>query len=196
MYQNKRGLFSLGMILVVIMLLFLAIGGTIWIFKNKDKSEDNNSGKVSVGGINNSIGETPEDINNSIENTPNFNESKQTEDTEESVVSRSLSSKTIAPDEQIEITLSVDVRNKETYFVIEEYLPLGWTVISDGGGATNEENKLSWLVFGMFPVSDSNIKYTLRASSLIGEYNFEGIYQFEGMNNEANILGDTTVTII
>ena len=44
-------------------------------------------------------------------------------------------------------------------FAIEEYIPSGWTVIGDGGGATTNPNKLAWVVIQY--AEDTKYTYTI-----------------------------------
>ncbi len=118
------------------------------------------------------------------------------EDFNESVVIRSFSSTTVSAGSQIDVTLDVLMINNETFYAMEEYIPEGWVVIEDGGGATANLNRLAWVVFDMINLlPNTTLIYTVQAPSSTGNYDFDGIYQFEGFADTVTTKGQTTVTV-
>jgi len=170
--MQKKDLLILVTISIIILLVF---AGVIWILKSKgdidrDKIENNNNIK-------------------NIEET-------YLENLNESIVIRSFSSPTVSTNGQIDVTLNVFVLDGETFYAVEEYIPEGWVIISDGGGTTGNANKLAWVAFGSINLGPNTIiTYTVQAPSSAGNYNFDGIYLFEGMSSEITTQGQTTVNV-
>lgn len=165
--MKKKGLSTLVTILVII-LLVLVVFGVVWIFKNNNIESDNN-----------------------IKDT----EKTYLENLNESQVSRGFSSTSVAQGTQLNVDLNVFIRGSETYYTIEEYIPAGWIVTNDGGGATEEPDRLVWAVLGTIPLKDASVTYTVQAPVTSGSYNFDGIYMFEGDPAPITTIGETTVTV-
>ena len=115
---------------------------------------------------------------------------------DESFVIRNFSKSIVSSGEQVEVTLFINVGKGDTYYVLEEYIPLGWTIVDGGMGETSDLNRLAWFSFSFDSLDNSNIVYTLKAPSKTGKYDFNGTYGFEGMGASATTtLGETTITV-
>ena len=139
-----------------------------------------------------------DNIKSNSDNNKKDNDDKKSllENINESTIIRTFSSSTIDSNQQFDVTLNVVVIGGKTYHVVEEYIPEGWTVINDNGGATNNLNRLAWYAFSGKPLRNSTIVYTLKAPSTKGSYVFDGVYQFEGDASSITTKGQTTVTVI
>jgi len=96
----------------------------------------------------------------------------------------------------VTVSLTVDVGTSATYYSIDEIVPSGWTVTSatDGGDYAAEAGHVKWVILGS--VVDKVYSYTVEVpASASGAHTFSGIYNFEGMEDEASILGDTAMTV-
>ena len=94
----------------------------------------------------------------------------------------------------ITVSLTVDVETDATYYVIDEIVPSGWTISDASGGDTTEPGHIKWAV--IMDAADITYSYTVDVpADATGACTFGGTYMFEGMADEATILGDTTVTV-
>ena len=112
----------------------------------------------------------------------------------ESTITRSFSSSSVGKGETITVNLDVVIRNGETFYLLEEYVPVGWTVIDANGGQCSPANRLCWVVISN--AEDTTYTYTVQAPSSTGSYTFDGIYMFEGFSVSATTLGETSVDVI
>ena len=110
-----------------------------------------------------------------------------------SEITRSLSSATVAPGEDLTVTLTVTVDGDETFYAIDELVPTGWTVKDAGSGSAEHEGHIKWVIIE----SAENTSYTYTLTAPIGEgtTTIVGMYQFEGMAAEADITGTTSVSV-
>lgn len=111
----------------------------------------------------------------------------------ESKVTRTFSSTNVNQGEIVDVNLSVEINGGESYYAIEEYVPAGWTIIDDGGGATSITNKLAWAVIDS--AADTTLTYSVQAPSQAGSYFFNGSYMFENFTVEETTLGETTIIV-
>ena len=112
----------------------------------------------------------------------------------QSSIIRSFQKTTLEPGEIITVTLDVVIGKNETYYAIEEYIPSGWIVIDNNGGATSDQNKLAWVV--LQDAQDTTYTYNVQAPSQVGSYDFDGIYMFENFNEPKTNKGDTVVNVV
>lgn len=117
-----------------------------------------------------------------------FNEEK------ESRIKRIIEKSEIKPGEIIRVTLDVSIKGEETYYAAEEYLPLGWTIIEDGGGSTADPNRLAWVVIQ--DAENTKYTYTIKAPDREEEYIASGIYMFEGDTTPITTKGDSEIKVI
>jgi hypothetical protein len=112
-------------------------------------------------------------------------------------VYRSFSSTSVSQGGSITVTLDVYFTSDLYYYAIEEYVPAGWIVTNDGGGATPDANILKWNYYDIsIPAPNATYTYIVQAPSSTGTSNFDGIYQMDGMGSSTTILGDTQVTVV
>lgn len=105
-----------------------------------------------------------------------------------STVTRTLSSIAINPNEYLTVTLNVTIEDGESYYLVDEIIPEGLTVVDSGGGSFSQ-GRLRWAVTEN--AANRVYKYRL-TSSIPRDPAFSGTYMFEGMNAERSIKGDTT----
>jgi hypothetical protein len=124
---------------------------------------------------------------------------------------RSFSQSTVAPNQDVIITLDVyidvdletDENGSAFAIIVEDLNPLissGWTIVHNGYG-TLSEGELGWAFTSTNPYDLLDpyyaISYTLRAPSSTGNYNFDGDYIFPSTDADGDTtLGSTTVTVI
>lgn len=110
-----------------------------------------------------------------------------------STVTRSSSATTVQPGADLTVTLTVDVTGTETFYVIDEIIPSGWTVKDVGTGSAEHKGHVKWVEIQ--GAKDATLTYTLTAPSQTGTATFPGTYIFEGMQSEAQISGQTQVSV-
>lgn len=146
-------------------------------------------------------------------NKKNYMEDNHIKEINESYVIRSFSSQTVALGNLVDVTLDVYVNvNLETNdngyaFAIAyentSYLVAdGWNVVKDASGSLGSSDDLGWIFFTTNPYQPLNshyqIKYTMRAPTTTGIYNFIGNYIFSNSTSSAGetTLGEKTLTVI
>lgn len=112
---------------------------------------------------------------------------------EENSIKRDFQKTNIKPGEIVTITLDVSVINDKTFYAIEEYVPEGWTIINDGGGASDNPNILKWAVFQN--TKSTKYTYDLQAPNQEGDYTTLGVYTFEGFTETKNTEGDNIIKV-
>jgi len=112
----------------------------------------------------------------------------------DSIVERAFPSSTVSAGGQITVTLDVEIVNGKTFYSLEEYVPSGWTVISNGtmDGTVVSTRLVKAIISG---ATSTSYNYIVQAPSTAGTYNFNGIYYFEGDTVESTTAGQTTVTV-
>ena len=117
-------------------------------------------------------------------------------------VTRSFSSTTVDQNEQIVISLIVDVDETipEQFYAVDDIYPSGWTIIDEGLLDIQESGHAKGANVTMpqestDPVPDITYTYTIQSPSSTGTYTWSGNYMFEGMSSEQNIGGQTQVTV-
>ena len=131
----------------------------------------------------------------------------------ESIVIRTLSSTTVAPNEKIDINLDVyvnveletDDTDGSAFAIIVENLsnliPNGWAIVDDGYGMRSE-NTLGWIFMTTNPYKHLQthypLTYSMQAPASPGTYDFTGFYVFSNSTSPdgSRIMGDTTLTVI
>ncbi len=115
-----------------------------------------------------------------------------------STVTRSFSSPTVAPGAEIKVQLTVNEVGIEGAYIIDETVPVGWTIVN-AGGLTQDGNLLSiTIVDGLdpkVPVQNISYGYIVRAPQKAAVYPFSGTYIFESMQTSVPIAGATQVTV-
>ncbi|MFH1801822.1 MAG: putative metal-binding motif-containing protein [archaeon] len=107
-------------------------------------------------------------------------------------VTRSFSSSTVLGGEELTVYLNVDM-DGESYYYIEEEVPVGWTVVSAPGSLSIDGRNITW-ADGPYPGSVSFI-YFVDAPLVEGDYSFLGVYAL-GSPILNTVLGEDTVTVV
>ena len=105
-----------------------------------------------------------------------------------SYVARSFSSSTVSLGGSVDVILTVDIINDEDLYVLEEGIPSAWTVTDDAGGATSNSSKLAWAVIS--GAVDTTYTYIVQAPSVVGSYDFGGMYLFEPLAVATPVCGN------
>ena len=110
------------------------------------------------------------------------------------IVTRDLPSFTVLSGSTIEVALDVKV-GSATFYTIDEQVPEGSEIISTStSGDTTQEGHVKWIVIS----GATNTTYTYDVTipaDISGEFAFDGIYCFEGMDLEEKIKGDTSLNV-
>lgn len=109
-----------------------------------------------------------------------------------SSVTRTFSKTQAGTGEEITVNLTVSVTGGETYYVVDDTYPAGWIVTSTTGNTSQPPHVKFAVSQG---VASTNHTYKIRAPSQEGTYSFSGIYVFEGMSSEAQVLGQYQVDV-
>ena len=102
---------------------------------------------------------------------------------------------TASPGSTITVSLDVEV-DGATNYAIDEQVPAGWNITSASGGGdfVSEPGHVKWLV--LMGAVDTTLTYTVSIpATAAGAYTFTGIYMLEDMAEEANIGGDSSITV-
>lgn len=110
-----------------------------------------------------------------------------------STISRSFNSSEIAPGADLAVALTVNVTGGETFYLIDELVPAGWTVKDAGTGSAEHQGHIKWVVIQ--GAENTTYSYVLTAPQQEGDAAFEGTYMFEGMAAEAQIGGQKLVNV-
>ncbi len=149
----------------------------------------NNAESVSIAPI--FLSESGKEIIGNEVDTYKFN----VEDSDSAAyVTRSFSTTAINAGDIMNILLNVSMIDDETFYAIEEYIPNEWTIIDDGGGVTSNPHILKWVVTN--DAINTTYTYVVQAPLSIGDYDFNGIYMFEGFSGAKTTKGQTTMSVI
>jgi hypothetical protein len=110
-------------------------------------------------------------------------------------VNRDISLDTIAPGSQVSITLNVGVLAGDSFYLIDEALPEGWTIADNGGMNQDEPGHLKIALVEPSGVSDTTYTYVATAPLVVGIYMFSGTYQIEGMPAFQSTGGETGISV-
>ena len=111
----------------------------------------------------------------------------------ENTIKRDVQKKNAKPGEIITITLDVSVKDDQTYYALEEYVPKDWVIVDSGGGASSDPHILNWVVFQN--AQDTTHTYTVKAPNQEKDYTFSGIYIFNDLTEPTPIKGDTLIKV-
>ena len=110
-----------------------------------------------------------------------------------STVTRSCTPATLQPGADLTVMLSVDITGNETFYVIDEIVPSGWAVKDAGTGSAEHSGHIKWVEIQ--GAKDTTVTYTLTASNQTGLATFAGTFMFERMETEAQIAGQSQVSV-
>jgi hypothetical protein len=110
-----------------------------------------------------------------------------------STVSREFGSDTVLPGEDLAVTLRVSIDGDETFYIIDELVPEGWTIKEPGTGSSEHAGHLKWIVIQ--DAGNGDYSYILTAPATEGTTVFDGSYIIEGMLGEGKITGQSQVSV-
>ena len=131
-------------------------------------------------------------------------------------VNREISPDTVEPEGRVSVTLRVGVLPTDRFYIIDEIIPDGWTVIDEGGLNYSSTADLSSICNqydtskcgdgkihlkkvrlnrSATPVIDTSFTYIIQAPPSTGEYVFAGTYRIESMGSDENIGGEQRITV-
>ena len=107
-------------------------------------------------------------------------------------VSRSFSSSNIQEGDMFTIDLDVTINGAQSYVLIDEIIPSGFTINSSGNGNISQQGHIKWAITSN--VTTAIRSYSLQATS-VGSYSFSGTYFIQGMANSDNIEGSKNMAV-
>jgi len=110
-------------------------------------------------------------------------------------VERSVIHTVVGPNEVFIVYIDVWIPQGYDHYSydIDEYVPIGWTII-DRGLASQNGQTLSWNYDDVTPAESVGYEYTVQAPPT-GSDVFDGIFQFDTMNLSENIYGDSQISV-
>lgn len=111
---------------------------------------------------------------------------------EKTGIYRAFSDAAVSPGDVLTVNLSVVVAGGEGHYLVEEYVPEGWTVKI--GNMTSESRRLTF--YKLQNPENKTYIYKAIAPDQQGSYTFHGFYMFQGMKEKANITGQANVTVV
>ena len=111
-----------------------------------------------------------------------------------STVTRNFSDNTPDQCSELTVSLTVDVIGVDSYYAIDEQVPLGWIISDPGTGDTTEPGHIKWIV--LMGAVDTVYQYKVMVPcDAVGTYCFDGIYMFESNTEEQEIKGEKCVDV-
>ena len=108
-----------------------------------------------------------------------------------STVTRYFVKDSASPGETIAVTLEVEITGGETYYIIDDSVPQGWTIINP-----DPETKTGHFKVVVIQGAENRPHgYLVNAPDVEGTYAFSGTYMFEGMSAEGSIGGQDTIEV-
>lgn len=112
-----------------------------------------------------------------------------------STVTRSFDNATPAVGSIVTVSLAVDVVAPDTFYIIDEVLPVGWTVTDPGAtGDITQAGHIKWAVLSGAVSTVLNYTVTVPATAL-GANVFSGEFAFDSTPVPVATLGATTLTV-
>jgi len=109
-------------------------------------------------------------------------------------VQRSFSTPTTL-DNNITITLSVELDENTSIYGIEETFPSEFTLVDAGTGTSDGNNGIMWFEYEATPGTTINLTYEISSPSLEGTYVFSGEYQLENDETSSTIGGTSSLEV-
>jgi hypothetical protein len=114
-------------------------------------------------------------------------------------VSRHLSSGSVMPGGQINVTLGVSLEPGCRFFVMDEVIPDGWSVIDSGSlvesGKINASESRHLKIVEFNGATDTSYTYQVRAPVSVGTYSFSGVFVVDDMGSYDPISGDKKINV-
>lgn len=94
------------------------------------------------------------------------------------------------------VTLAVDIDGEETYYLIDEVYPVGWTITeaSNYGSYVSDPGHIKWVV--IMGAHSMEYKYTMTMTDPPESNVFHGKYMVEGDKVEQSILGKSVLEVL
>jgi len=108
-------------------------------------------------------------------------------------VTRSINPGVARPNQTITVTLNVDVKEGERYYIIEEIPSKDLEIQNPGELIKDPNDHLKMVVIE--DAADTAHAYTVKAPEAEGSYSIYGIYIIEGMETNATISGQSTIVV-
>lgn len=113
--------------------------------------------------------------------------------TSASSVTRGFSAETLSVGSELNVTLTIAVTAPDSFYIIDEIIPPGWTITNPGTGDTTQPNHIKWAVLN--GATNTTLQYTTSAPNNPNTYNFTGEYGFDSNAQPATILGTTRINV-
>ncbi|MDP1884022.1 MAG: hypothetical protein Q8L10_01520, partial [Candidatus Moranbacteria bacterium] len=111
-----------------------------------------------------------------------------------STVTRSFSNPTPTAGSTLTVSLAVDLVSPDSFYFIDEVLPIGWTIADPGTGDTAHPGHIKWIVIN--GATSTVYNYTVNVpADISGIYTFSGEYGFDSNAVPVQILGETSVDV-
>jgi len=114
-------------------------------------------------------------------------------------VSRDIADSTVKPGGQVDVTLYVVTEAEDRFFLIDEIIPDGWSVVDTGtlfeAGKVNASEARHLKKAVIQGISETSFTYTLQAPSNTGKYYFSGNYYIEGMSGFRDMVGQFSIEV-
>jgi hypothetical protein len=111
-----------------------------------------------------------------------------------SYVTRSFSNQTPATCSVLNVFLNISVNGGDTFYVIDEVFPAGWSLVNTGVGNTSTSGHIKWTV--ITGAASTQYQYSVATPcSSIGKYSFSGEYVFNNLS-VVNIGGLNNVSVV
>ncbi len=107
-------------------------------------------------------------------------------------ISRSFSSSSINADNEVDVNLEVSIGGGDSFYIIEEYVPEGWTIVDAGSGDASGSNVIFWITI-QNPASETLV-YKVKAPSASGSYEFKGNFTM-GSSAVRKIGGESIIEV-
>lgn len=100
----------------------------------------------------------------------------------------------IAPNQEFEVKLIVDISSGDTIYGIEETYPFDFILIDPGNGDSTIKSQLKWIEMNATS-GQKTFVYRLKAPETQMKGFFAGNYQFESQTKSTEIGGSSTITV-
>jgi len=107
-------------------------------------------------------------------------------------VTREISQSDVDKGETLTVKLIVGVGGSESFYLIDELIPAGWSIVDKGTADNSQQNHLKWAT--IYNANDITYTYKIKTNNL-GDYLFNGTYVFEGDDSENIITGDNSISV-
>lgn len=114
-------------------------------------------------------------------------------------VSRHFSSGSVMPGGQINVTLVISVGPGCKFYIVDEIIPSGWSIIDSGSlvesGKLNASESRHLKIVEISGASGTSYSYRVQAPLSNGAFSFYGIFSTDGMVSSSQITGDSSIHV-